>query len=173
MPLGVSPRLLLGWRGGAGRGERGGGMVQRDIVQARLGDPFGAVTDRGDRGEPDQHGQRGDRSRSPGVQVGREAGQRPRLVVVKSQHGVEPGDQIPPLGAVPGGGVRVGPGVDGDEPAGELPAADAVEQAGPGGVDAGVHEGGRDVLGQEFQVVAGVGAGPGVMVQIMDFVDYQ
>jgi hypothetical protein len=62
--------------------------------------------------------------------------------------------------------------VDGDEPAGELPAADAVEQAGAGGVDAGVDEGGRDVLGEVFQVVAGVRAGPGVVVQIMDFVDF-
>ena len=113
----------------------------------------------------------GDRAGRLAVEVGASRVNAPGLCWCRRSMLSNPSTSCCPSVAVRGGGVAERLGVDGNEPAGELPAADVVEQAGAGGVDARVDERRGDVLGQVLEVVAGVGAGPGVVVQVVDLVD--
>jgi hypothetical protein len=64
-------------------------------------------------------------------------------VAVQAQQGLQSGDQRPPLPALGAGAVAKGHGGDDGEPAGDLAAADAGEQALSFDIDAGINECGR------------------------------
>ena len=60
---------------------------------------------------------------------------------------------------------------DQDAPARDLLAADPGEQAGALDIDAGVDEGGGQVLGEVLQVVGHILAGSGGEIEVVDLVD--
>jgi hypothetical protein len=110
-------------------------VVDVEGLQLFPGDALGAGQDRLDRCAADQVGQAADHPAGALVQVFVQHGQRPGLVLVQAQGVFEGDDQ-----ALPFAGRREGDGGDEGEPAGDLPAADAGEQALVLQVDARVDE---------------------------------
>ena len=81
------------------------------------------------------------------------------------------GDQRPPLRALLGGAVGERGGGDDGEPAGDLAAADAGEQALRLDIDAGIDERGRQPFGEVLQLVGHLRAGAGGQVEVVQLID--
>ncbi|MBQ1158782.1 hypothetical protein KBZ21_11655 [Streptomyces sp. A73] len=71
-----------------------GEVVEPDGLQRPLGDAFGAVADRGDRGLADQSGKAPDLPCGPVVEVGGLAGQGAGPVRAQIECCLDPGDQF-------------------------------------------------------------------------------
>lgn len=132
---------------------------------------FGAVGDGVDGGLADESGEASDAACGALVEVGGVAGEGAGFVVGEVEGVFEVGDQVGEgvVVAVAGG---EGAAVDEGGAAGELGAADAVEQGCGGDVDAGVDERGADAFGEVFEEVGCLGAGGGAGVEAVDFVDF-
>ncbi|MEE1805386.1 hypothetical protein [Streptomyces sp. BE133] len=126
-----------------------GEVVQTDGIKTLLGDPFGAVKDRGDCCLPDESGQAPDSFCGPLVEIGRVAGECPGPVRVEVECCFYPRDQLAE-GLACAEACREGPAFHQARACSELRPADPGEQGGVGDVDARVHERRTDAFGEWF-----------------------
>jgi hypothetical protein len=106
------------------------------------------------------------------IEVVREFDEGVLDVVAQAQSGFQCGDQRAPGVALFDGAVGERVGVDQGEPAGDLAAADACEQADGVQFDSGVGERGRESFGEVLELVGDLGAGAGGQVEVVDLVDF-
>jgi hypothetical protein len=117
-------------------------------------------------------GQAADHAAGALVEVFVERDERAGGVVVQPEQAFQGGDQRSPGGALFGGAVGERRRGDEGEPAGDLPASDAGEQALGFDLDAGVDERRGQPFGEVFELVGDLGAGAGGEVEVMDLVDF-